>query len=212
MAAEPSDAAHAPARRIHRLDEATVDRIAAGEVVVRPVSVVKELLENSLDAGSTSIAVTAANGGLKLLQVQDDGVGIHVRVWGAGVGEAGEGCGGGRRLRALARTRAQREDMPMVCERFTTSKLRTYEDLASIGTFGFRGEALASVSHVARVHIVSMTRDAPCAYSCVPGSVVWGARARGIGWMEGCWMVCCAARGTRTASWTRRRGGARAPA
>ncbi len=112
---------------INLLDEQTIGQIAAGEVVERPVSVVKELVENAVDAGATRISVSIQDGGLQLIEVIDDGSGIVP------------------------------EDLPYAVRRHATSKLAQADDLESIATLGFRGEGLASIGAVAQVHILSRT-------------------------------------------------------
>jgi DNA mismatch repair protein MLH1 len=115
--------------RIQALPQQVIDRIAAGEVVQRPASVVKELIENSLDAQASNIDVQCTAGGMRLISVTDDGHGIHP------------------------------QDLELAAKRFATSKLRKLDDLKEIQTFGFRGEALASASMVGRLEIVSRRRS-----------------------------------------------------
>jgi len=114
--------------RIVVLDEFTSNRIAAGEVIERPSSVVKELVENSIDAGATSISVEIRNGGISYIRVTDNGSGI------------------------------QEDDVQLAFERHATSKIRKPEDLDSINTLGFRGEALASIAAVSRVEMTTRVR------------------------------------------------------
>ncbi|NBV83470.1 DNA mismatch repair protein MutL, partial [bacterium] len=112
---------------IKKLDGLTIAKIAAGEVIDRPVSVVKELVENSIDAGASRIHVTIQRGGLDLIQVVDDGVGIRS------------------------------DELALAVEDHATSKIRSVDDLFATRSMGFRGEALASIRHVARLQVVSRT-------------------------------------------------------
>ncbi len=109
--------------RIHVLSETVANQIAAGEVVERPASVVKEMLENSLDAGATRIKISIEAGGKKLIQITDNGCGMV------------------------------RDDAMLAFERHATSKIKNAEDLLSIATLGFRGEALPSIASVSRLRL-----------------------------------------------------------
>ncbi len=153
----PWDGAHQPMQRIILLSDNLISRIAAGEVVERPASVVKELVENSLDAQAKEISVWVEGSGTSLIRVSDNGEGIAS------------------------------EDIPLAIERHATSKLKDEGDLFGIATLGFRGEALPSIASASRLEIVSRTRqeeagwrlrvvggkrEEPVMIGCPPGTTV----------------------------------------
>ena len=119
------------------LDELTINKIAAGEVIERPASVVKEMVENSIDAGATNITVEIKNGGISFIKVTDNGKGIA------------------------------QDDLEIAFERHATSKIRSADDLDTVTSMGFRGEALASIAAIANVELVSKTANQEIGYRVV---------------------------------------------
>lgn len=115
--------------KIVLLDELTINQIAAGEVIERPASVVKELVENSIDAGARKVTIEIQNGGISKIRIIDDGMGIS------------------------------KDDMEFAFERHATSKIRNAEDLETVKSMGFRGEALASIAAIANVEMISKTEN-----------------------------------------------------
>ncbi len=119
------------------LDDLTINKIAAGEVIERPASVVKEMLENSIDAGATNVNIEVQNGGISKIRITDNGKGMEP------------------------------DDMVIAFERHATSKIRKADDLEYVRTMGFRGEALASIAAIARVEMVSRTQNSETGYKVV---------------------------------------------
>ncbi len=127
---------------IRELDAVTIGQIAAGEIIERPASVVKELVENSVDAGATRITVNIERGGLESIEVVDDGAGMEA------------------------------DELALSLRRHATSKLRAAVELESIATLGFRGEGLASIAAVSQVEILSRPAHAErrCSSHCLGGA------------------------------------------
>lgn len=128
-------------KKIHKLPSLLVDQIAAGEVIERPASVVKELVENAMDAGATRISIEVENGGKKLIRITDNGIGLD------------------------------KAEMTLAIQRHATSKIQSLEDLESLNSLGFRGEALPSIVSISRFSLTSKTEQAEHAHqlNCLGG-------------------------------------------
>lgn len=114
---------------IQVLDQITIDKIAAGEVIERPASIVKELVENAIDAGASAVTVEIKEGGISFIRITDNGCGIP------------------------------KEEVPLAFLRHSTSKIRTVEDLSTVASLGFRGEALSSIAAISQVELITKTRE-----------------------------------------------------
>ena len=123
--------------KIQLLDTNTINKIAAGEVIERPASVVKELVENSIDAGAKSVTVEIKDGGTTFIRVTDDGIGI------------------------------ERDDLVNAFKKHATSKIHSLEDLNGVSSLGFRGEALSSIAAIAKVELLTKTADSQHGYRYV---------------------------------------------